>query len=96
MCLAPFVADGVDIAVADAGSFDVDNYVVSARLTTLNDFDLERCFGAGFLECFYLNAHFLDITYRYFLRIGPNAFCRLIVIAGSDYFGRELSFKSLY
>lgn len=47
--LAPFVADGVDIAVADAGSFDIDNYVVSARLTTLNDFDLERCFWVGLL-----------------------------------------------
>lgn len=57
MCLTPFIADGVDIAVADARSFDINNHIICAWVTAFNDLDLERCVGAGFLKCFYWDTH---------------------------------------
>ena len=40
---------GVDIAVADARSFDINNHIICAWVTAFNDLDLERCFWAGLL-----------------------------------------------
>ena len=40
--LTPFVANGVNIRVADARSLDVDDDVIGARLATLDGHNLKR------------------------------------------------------
>ena len=60
--LTPFVADGVNIGVADARSLDINDHVVFARIAALNFYDLEWCFRAFLLQYFALNCHAHDPT----------------------------------
>ena len=48
--LAPLVADGVDVAVADAGGLDVDDHVVRTGVAALDRGDAERLVRAGLLQ----------------------------------------------
>ena len=49
--LAPFVADGVDVAVADSGGLDVDDHVIGPGVAAFDVGNLERLVGAGLLQC---------------------------------------------
>src|SRR5699024_8689678 len=48
--LAPLIADGVDIAVTDAGSLDVDHHIISAGFPPLDCGDLEWRVWSGLLQ----------------------------------------------
>src|SRR5699024_6924069 len=48
--LAPLVADGVDVAVADPGGGDVDDHVAGPRVAALDGGDAERLIGARLLQ----------------------------------------------
>src|SRR5699024_4313307 len=48
--LAPLVANGVDVAVADPGGGDVDDHVAGPRVAALDGGDAERLIGAGLLQ----------------------------------------------
>src|SRR5690606_6697730 len=55
--LAPLVADGVDVAVADAGGLDVDDDVVGARVAALDRRDAEGLIGPGLLQGLHGEGH---------------------------------------
>src|SRR5699024_2695105 len=59
--LTPFVADGVDVAVADAGCPDVDDHVIGARGATFDHAHTERLIGAGLLQCLDGDAHRISL-----------------------------------
>src|SRR5699024_5185858 len=59
--LTPFVADGVDVAVADAGCSDVDDHVIGARGPTFDHAHTERLIGAGLLQCLDGDAHRISL-----------------------------------
>jgi hypothetical protein len=62
--LAPFVADGVDVAVADAGRLDVDEDVIGSRIPAFDRGHAERLVRSGLLQCLDADAHMLSLDLR--------------------------------
>ena len=54
---APLVLNGVDIGVANACSFDINDHVILARIAALDFYDLKGCFRVFLLQYFALNWH---------------------------------------